>query len=1262
VLLRYGFAFLKHGSLWSYRLATWAVLAAGLLFVAAVLALRYWLLPDVDEFRTPIVRTLSQAVGQPLEIARLEGSWRGYRPELRLHGLKIMDSAGGPSLELERVDAVLSWVALLSGHLNFHSIEFNGVNIVLRRDPTGKLWVAGSAIEPRSGGSGGFAEWMLAQRQVMVRKARVSWTDELRGAPPLVVEDATLELENDASVHRIGLTGVPPVEVASPVLVLAEFTGGRAADLASWSGRLYAEFDGANLALLQNWVALPIHFDSGVGTLRLWIELAGGRIVSATADSNLVNVRTRLGDDLEPLALRNLSGRLTWRDEPGGFLVGGKRVGFTTADGVVLPAVDVELRRRGVRNEANIDGLELAPIVALAERLPFDPRIRERLAATSPAGRINGAKLVWQGKWDPAQPYSAQADLDSLQWRALGALPGVKGISGKIDADQSGGKLVVRAENGALELPRVFVETVPLDYLSGVVDWQLQDGRVSVNVRSAAFTNDHAAGNVSGSYISDPNGKGTVDFSGRLVRADARAVWRYVPRMASGAQRWLKRALVRGTADDVQFLLKGPLDKFPFRSDEGGRFEVVSKVRDVTLDYDNRWPPAEGLSATVAFRGASMEIEATAGRVLGIEAGRSYAAITDLGKRDQHLSLEIKGSGPLSDFLRFIEVSPVAGYTSRATAKMRASGEGKLQIDVDLPLRRAEDVKVAGSFDLSARELEIDPRAPTLTEAEATVEFSEKRVAIRDGRALLYGAPLKFSARPGKDGGMLVALAGRVDASALQRASDSALARQVAGATQWKGSLAMAKGISRLRIESSLAGLAIMLPAPFAKRAEAPLAFSLELLNQADGAEQVSVGLGELATARFALESGAISRGEIRFGGPAALPARAGLTLAGHLDEIDFDSWRQWSAHDTEQNGPPLSAVDLSMTKLILAARQFHNVRVTGEHGAGGWQFALEASEAAGTVTWEDGEAPRLTARLSTLVVPAPEPEVRPAVSTQTALGNLPSLEVAAQNFQFEGKDLGQLELSARPTAENWQLEKLRISNPDGRMDVTGQWLLTDPPSTELEVRIEAVDVGKLLGRLGYPEGIIGGKGSLGGPVKWRGAPYRVDVPSLGGQLRFEASMGRFAKVEPGVGKLLGILSLQAIPRRLTLDFRDVFSSGFSFDRISADVALAGGVARTQNFRMAGSAARVEMGGQVDLAAETQELKVRVLPHLSTGVAIAGAAVINPAVGVAALLAQKALGDPVEQMAAQDYQVSGTWSEPKVERLIQKIETASPRR
>src|SRR6185503_12805572 len=204
-------------------------------------------------------------------------------------------------------------------------------------------------------------------------------------------------------------------------------------------------------------------------------------------------------------------------------------------------------------------------------------------------------------------------------------------------------------------------------------------------------------------------------------------------------------------------------------------------------------------------------------------------------------------------------------------------------------------------------------------------------------------------------------------------------------------------------------------------------------------------------------------------------------------------------------------------------------------------------------------------------------------------------------------------------------------------------------PTSELEFQLDAADAGAFLGRAGFPNVVKGSKATLLGSLAWRGELSDIDYPTLAGDLKLEAAEGQFLEIDAGYGKLLSLMSLQQVPRRIGLDFSDVFSKGFKFERIDAEARVDKGVMGLKDFRMTGSAADVEMRGTVDIARETQDLHVRIIPGVGD---TAGTALVfvNPAVGVAAVIAQRVLKNPLGQMLAYQYTVTGSWSDPKVAR------------
>jgi uncharacterized protein YhdP len=175
-----------------------------------------------------------------------------------------------------------------------------------------------------------------------------------------------------------------------------------------------------------------------------------------------------------------------------------------------------------------------------------------------------------------------------------------------------------------------------------------------------------------------------------------------------------------------------------------------------------------------------------------------------------------------------------------------------------------------------------------------------------------------------------------------------------------------------------------------------------------------------------------------------------------------------------------------------------------------------------------------------------------------------------------------------------------------------------------------------------------GGKGELRGVLGWAGSPLSPSSAGLDGQFSIALDKGQFLKADPGVARLLGILSLQSLARRLLFDWRDVFASGFAFDELAGEVQIRAGVAQTRNLRMLGLQANVLMEGGADLGAETTELRVLVVPNLDAGGASLAYTAVNPAVGLTAFLAQWLLKKPIQAASTTELRVHGPWSDPAV--------------
>jgi uncharacterized protein (TIGR02099 family) len=568
------------------------------------------------------------------------------------------------------------------------------------------------------------------------------------------------------------------------------------------------------------------------------------------------------------------------------------------------------------------------------------------------------------------------------------------------------------------------------------------------------------------------------------------------------------------------------------------------------------------------------------------------------------------------------------------------------------------DVKVNGRYRFADNTLSPGAGIPRLDQFNGELAFDEKGVSMRDASARMLGSAARFSVDRDQAGGVRVSASGRIDSATLGQQLGRPVAGSLSGAADWRATISMRGNRYALVLESDLVGLGSSLPVPFAKMAKAALPLRVEKRERTSEADQVLIALGGTGvSAQLVIDraSARVTRGEVAFNAAAPAPQRDGLWISGRLDRLDLDHWqRVWTATDAPvqgaQGGWPVAGVRVRLGELYASARTLGELEIDGQKRDNAWQWSLNGRDVAGAMTWAGQGAGRLTGRLARLYLPASNEELRPATETSGRRQPLPAMDLSVEDFRLADRQFGRLTLRASPFGEDWRIEQLEMRNPDGTLSVSGLWQPgVTRPATQVDVTLDMTDIGRYFARVRLPPGIKGGSGRIAAQLGWGGSPFAPDLPSLNGALSLDLKRGQFVKLEPGLGKLIGVISLQSLPRRVTLDFADVFSEGFTFDRISATAKVTQGVANTNDFRMIGTAAKVDLRGGIDLAAETQNLEVVVRPSVSESIAL-GAAIVNPAVGLATLLAQKALQDPIERMVAFEYLVNGTWQDPVVAR------------
>ena len=1253
-------------SLWVYRFVTWTVLICAFVFALVVVGARVWLLPEIESYRETIARELSDATKQRITIGKLAGRWSGFNLQLTLGNLEIFDRAGQSALKLERVDSTLSWWSLVHWEPRFDSIEIERPDLNVKRDRRGVVSVAGIELSDGTDG-GGLSDWLLRQEEIVIRDAAITWRDEMAGAPDLALRDVNFRLENDGKQHRFGLRARPPQEIATPLDVRGDITGRTVRDLAQWNGRLFAQLDYTDIAAWRAWVKFPVYVPHGLGAVRVWARLKAGELAEVTADVQLSQVVARLGKELPELELGALKGRVGWKQVDGGFEVSTSKLGMSTRAYTLQP-MDLLMRYRfgsdgkPPRGELQANALDLEPLAALIDHLPFEPELRKEITSYAPRGSLYDLAVKWNGNWPQLEQHSLKARFVGLGMNAVGRVPGFAGVSGSIDGNEHGGTLNLNAQKAAVELPLVFREKLAFDVLTAQAGWGRKDDQYEIKFNNVAFSNPELAGSVSGIYQTVADGRGVIDVTGGMSRADVRGIGNYMPQQVGERSRnWLEAAVRGGTASDVKVRVKGNLNNFPFPENRGGTFDVSLRLAGGVFEYANGWPKMENIDGDLKLHGKRMDVIVRDASILGAKLARVRAEIPDLVGPDRILTVSGEAEGPTGEFLKFIEQSPVMDMVDRFTASVQAEGRGKLALKLTLPTSNTKDTKVEGAYQFVNNRIQNAGDLFPYEQVNGRLEFTESSVRVPGLTMSLLGGPATLSGSTQRDGTIRFGMAGKASLDEFRRTSAATWAQALHGATDWRASIVMRNRSVDFVFDSTLQGLASDLPAPLAKTAVDSMPFKLE--RRVTGAQQdrISLTLGNVVAAQLQRrQSGAqtsVERGIVTLGGGSATePERKGIWINGGLKQLDLSQWITLLRRATPAGGYEVAGIDVKFSALDMFGRRFHDIAITGSAQGGAWQAAVAGTELVGDVSWRSQAKGKVTARMKNLVIPplapgVPAPAPTPGTDKDPS-PELPALDITADNFQINRSILGRLELTALPDGRDWKLERLRVTNPEATLNIDGLWQgwLTQP-RTQVNVRLETSDIGKLLVRLGYPEGIKRGIAKLEGPLSWAGNPSELDYATLSGNLLVEASKGQFMKLDPGIGKLLGVLSLQSLPRRLSLDFRDIFSEGLAFDEIVGTAKVNRGIATTENFRIQGPAVRVQMSGDVDLNAETQKLQVKVFPSLSDSLSVAGAFAAGPLAGIAAFVAQKLLKDPLNQLVAYEYFVTGSWADPQVSKI-----------
>ncbi len=1288
--------------------------AIGIMLLALLVGITRLLLPLVEDYQDDIRSWAAEAIGFDVQFENISASWPFAGPELQFINVTVLSQETGEQVFIaDKLTVGISLFMLLRDRkalLNRLGIE--GLQVSVRQDGDGTFFVQNRSLKEfirlESDPDGPL---QLPELEIELSAIEVVFADDLRSGDEYTFSIEQLDIQLSAEQIRIDSEIELASEFGGRVALSADLPTrllrpesppvGKAnrqsvvRDVPEW--RIH--FAGENLHFGRIF-AYALDRDVPV------IEAYGNATVSAAfIDSVLKNISGDL--DIQDVVLRinadrteqykALSGRLEWaRGENDSWLLAANEISVEQL-GLFAPQSDfsVAVQPTTATQDQSIQASagfirfqDLYPFILLADS-------EDLLAAVLPEkfhlpqdiyGDLRNFDFNFQQSIDAAVNFKTAFEFTDIGIVGLGEGNSLRGASGELDADQDGGYLRTDSRDVVVTLPALFTEPIQAQSIAGKLDWRVNDD--AVNVLSDIIQLRLAAFQGKGRFKFDWPRNGDSPQIDLTAMGSANNVSQVVPllplkKFPPRVGAWLDRALVKGRVPRADIRVSGPLRKFPFAAGEGV-FNIDIDVEDCVLDYADLWPRIDNLDARIIFDGASLSTQRNSGRIGLIQFLDSDVRIADLRKGQ----LEIHAQQPVTveAVLEFLRQSPVALAIGPVIDNATGRGSADVDLQLDMPIMQAKEYQLDIVIDANDTELGLQGLDWGLTNLGGILTIHNTRFHAGGMTATLLGEPVTIDLYPAAASSELysqfIRVTGRTPVERWMRTLSLPFIGRVEGAANWDALVVIprrqsdAQQPAHIMVRSDLVGVKSHLPDPLAKTFAGQRALELDIVFPAEDRLEVAGRLEHDLTWAFELEAGTeaweIAYGAVHAGStPSIVSNRPGVELSGHLGFLNFDEWLALDAGDlagdaqAEADGSGFGGsswqeiwhtADLDVDRLVVFGQLFTAVQLAAFQDEQNWQIALESPGLAGQITVPlnlDAGQPILADMERLWLVDNYQDSQDEGGSSDPRV--IPSVAIKADDFVMNDQHFGALSTTINSVAGGILVEPLRMQSPTFTIDGRGAWLVHPNDDTlrqtRLKLDLNGTDIRAVLSALGYEPVITGKSVVASAELTWLGGPGADFLERANGEFTLSMKDGSLLAVEPGGGRILGVLSLAALPRRLLFDFSDVFADGLSFNTIKGDFTVDGGNAYTCNLGMEGSVADMGIVGRTGLAARDYNQMAVIRPHVSNLLAVGGTVVGGPVVGAAMLLFSQIFHKPLSTFGESYYRVTESWDDPAIAQI-----------
>ncbi|MCO7224057.1 TIGR02099 family protein [Pleionea sp. CnH1-48] len=1264
---------------WINRL--WLAFASLVITLAVLFSIARAALPFTHYFHHDIEAFLTQKLGVNVKMESIASYWKGEGPEIRVEGISVETSNGQQPLTVESVLVRFDfWRSVLSQTLVTSQFSLNNSSIKLNIDDV-SLALLGTEQEAESYDSNDFfVDVLLGQNDVQIHDLQVEFYQP--GTSPQILKLDHLSIANYDKLHQV--EGELLLDGEGALTLIAEINGDpRHPESAA---RFYIKSEAISIPQLP-FISLLTGEDIKEGKLsaELWADWTYSRGWSnAWMGGELADFQYVLDDkkyDYPSLAME-----LVWdKEDEFHENVRLSQLKVTESDGRETDLSGLELGFNHFERESMLVKYgDISPgrLNGLWALLLREKELRQWFLRANPQIDIGKVVLEFVREESGWNLTNGIVHIDELKVEATESTPSLPSISTTVEFRDDTVHYKIVSEQGIVSYRPMFRYDIPLKKLVIEGEYYLLEESSQLLIERLSLLTPDLSLEAMGNLYFPVNADAEISLYAELSDVDLKNKSLYFPVTEMGDElvEYLDTSVIGGRLDFAQFNFQGRLVSAMLEQPDV-TFDILGYAPNLNYEYLPEWPKLERLSAELYFNQNAMRITALEGKLWGVDVNKAIARIDDFSAKETLLSLDIAAELDGMSGRRFVDESPLKNNLGTLLHDLQVENGLDVAIKLDVPLEHSENLTIDGKVALEDSRITLPALELEAEKVNGVVKFTESGVSAKKVKLAVMGGnstiDLSTIERDEKKH-IKLGMSGNLDVVKVNQWLADDMKFPVSGVTDYVGSGLICidncgKEKLTFNIKSELTDIAVKLPEPLTKLSEEswPLLFEL---SQTDQKEVMKINVGEQLSSElvYRLESDerTMTSSYLLFGEAISPEPTEQPELGFHInyEELSLIEWiealsdvfQETDWDKGEGKGLP-SVFYINVEKLTMEGIYLSEVKAKmSPRELGGFDISFLANEGNGVIRWlDDGNMEmhfyQLNLPQSLLAENESEEiniEPNPYKKIPQGFSGWPQIRVVCDDCNILGISLGQIKGVLRPATHQLEFDGQVTQKQLINAPVNIRWFANgEEQNTHMEARLSSDDMGGLMRLWGVKVGIQESEGTGVVALNWPGSPFDFDISKVDGGLSLELGAGYIEEISDAKARIVSLFSLQSIRRRLTLDFKDIYKEGFFYDKIRGDFSMKNGRVFTNNLGIDGNAAAVDVEGSVDLAEQTFDQRVYVLPKVTSSLPVLAGWAVEPATGILVYLLSKVFEPAVEVITRIEYKVSGPWDNPDVVEL-----------